>query len=204
MSSIEPQTTAKVVLHTTKGPLEIELWAEQTPLACRNFIQLCANGYYDNCAFHRVVKDYIIQSGDPSGTGYGGVPIYDEGSFRDEFHSRLRFNRRGLVGCANTGEPNSNGSQFIITLSPTPELNNKNTLFGRIVGDTIFNVLRIGESEVGDDEERPLYPTVIIRAEIVTPYFNDLKFAKQNKQDNSSLAVESEKTRVSKRKKPIK
>lgn len=178
MSSIEPPTTAKVVLNTTKGPIEIELWAAQTPLACRNFIQLCVNGYYDNCIFHRVVKDFIIQAGDPSGTGYGGTPIYPEGSFKDEFHSRLRFNRRGLVGCANTGKRDSNGSQFIITLAATPELNGKNTLFGRIVGDTIFNVLRIGESELCEDD-RPLYPTVITGAQLVVPYFEDIHVKKK-------------------------
>lgn len=206
MSSIEPPTTAKVVLHTTKGPIEIELWAQQAPLACRNFIQLCASRYYENCVFHRIIKNYIVQSGDPSGTGYGGVPIYDEGSFKDEFNSRLKFNRRGLVGCANMGKPDSNGSQFIITLSPTPELNGKNTLFGRVVGDTIFNVLHIGESEVGkEDDERPLYPTVITKTEIIIPYFKDLKSLEshENNIQKSKTSVEASKVDKLKRKKPL-
>jgi peptidyl-prolyl cis-trans isomerase SDCCAG10 len=171
---MEPPTTAKVILHTTKGPIEIELWAKETPLASRNFIQLCVNGYFDNCMFHRVVKDFIVQAGDPSGTGYGGSAIYDNGTFKDEFHSRLKFGRRGLVGCANTGTPDSNGSQFMITLVPAPELNNKNTLFGRVEGDTFFNVLKIAEAEV-DSDERPVYPTVIKSAEVVVGYFSDLE-----------------------------
>ncbi|ANB13468.1 putative peptidylprolyl isomerase CWC27 [Sugiyamaella lignohabitans] len=170
---MEPATTARVILHTTKGPIEIELWAKETPLTSRNFIQLCLNGYYDNCTFHRVVKDFIVQSGDPSGTGFGGQSIYDGGMFNDEFNSRLRFNKRGIVASANTGQKNSNGSQFIITLVQAPELNNKNTIFGRIGGETFYNVLQIAEGAV--DDEKPLYPVVIERTEVVIPYFTDLQ-----------------------------
>lgn len=173
MASIEPPTTAKAVLHTTRGPIEIEIWAKETPLASRNFLQLCLNGYYDGCQFHRVVKDFVVQTGDPTNTGYGGAAIYEGESFKDEFHSRLRYSRRGIVGCANAGTKDSNGSQFMITLGPTPELNGKNTIFGRIVGDTIFNVVKISEAEV-DDNDRPLYPASITHTEVLIPYFDDL------------------------------
>lgn len=176
MAGNEPPTSAKAVLKTTKGPIEIELWAKECPLASRNFLQLCLDGYYDGCKFHRVVKDFIVQAGDPSGTGYGGSAIYENGDFADEFHSRLKFDRRGLVGCANAGAKDTNGSQFIITLAPTPGLNGKNTLFGRVVGETIYNVLTIGSAEVEEDD-RPLYPATITSAEVVIPYFTDLRKA---------------------------
>lgn len=174
MAGIEPATSAKAVLNTTKGPIEIELWAKECPLASRNFLQLCLDGYYDGCKFHRVVKDFIVQAGDPSGTGYGGSAIYENGDFADEFHSRLKFDRRGLVGCANAGAKDTNGSQFIITLAATPGLNGRNTLFGRVVGETIYNVLTIGSAEVEEDD-RPLYPATITSAEVIIPYFTDLR-----------------------------
>ncbi|KAL0076315.1 peptidyl-prolyl isomerase cwc27 [Phycomyces blakesleeanus] len=169
--TLEPQTNAKVILHTTAGDVEIELWGKETPLAARNFLQLCMEGYYDNTIFHRIVPHFIIQGGDPTGTGHGGESIYDE-SFPDEFHSRLRFIRRGLVGMANNGE-NDNGSQFFITLDRTDELTKKHTLFGRIGGDTIFNVMTMAEMEV-DENERPLYPPRIKSTEIVLNPFDDI------------------------------
>ncbi|KAK9464969.1 peptidyl-prolyl isomerase cwc27 [Lipomyces arxii] len=173
-SALEPPTTAKVVLHTTKGPIEIELWAKEAPKATRNFIQHCMDGYYDNTIFHRVVPDFLIQGGDPSGTGHGGRSIYaDQGGFPSEFHSRLRFNRRGLLGNADGDETNDN-SQFFITLAATPELQKKNTMFGRVMGDTIYNVLKIAEAEL-DKNERPLYPAKVTHTEILTNYFDDMK-----------------------------
>ncbi|KAI8588488.1 peptidyl-prolyl isomerase cwc27 [Geranomyces variabilis] len=166
-----PPTQGKVILHTTAGPFEIELWAKETPKTCRNFVQLCLEGYYDGTIFHRAVKDFIVQGGDPTGTGHGGESIYGE-PFDDEFHSRLRFAHRGLLGMANTGA-NENGSQFFFTLDRTDELNRKNTLFGRIVGDTLFNLLKFNDLEC-DADERPLYPPKVIRAEVLNNPFNDL------------------------------
>lgn len=169
----EPRTSARVILHTSKGPIELELWAKEVPIASRNFLQLCKNGYFDGTMFHRVVKDFVIQGGDPSGTGYGGESIYPEGLFKDEFHSRIKYSRRGMLACANSGKADTNASQFVITLAATPGLQNKNTLFGKVVGETYFNVMKIAEAEV-DEDERPLYPTKIERAEIIEPYFDDL------------------------------
>ncbi|KAH0969826.1 hypothetical protein GBA52_028422 [Prunus armeniaca] len=97
MSSIyvlEPPTKGKVVLQTTHGPLDVELWPKEAPKAVRNFIQLCLEGYYDNTIFHRIIKGFLVQGGDPTGTGTGGESIYG-GVFADEFHSRLRFKHRG-------------------------------------------------------------------------------------------------------------
>ncbi|XP_050510630.1 spliceosome-associated protein CWC27 homolog [Diabrotica virgifera virgifera] len=173
MSSIyilEPQTSGKVLLKTTVGDIDIELWAKETPKACRNFIQLCLEGYYNNLIFHRVVKDFIVQGGDPNGDGTGGESIYGE-PFKDEFHQRLKFARRGLVAMANAGK-DDNGSQFFFTLGPTPELQNKHTIFGKITGETVFNMLKLEEGLVED--ERPVYPNKIIKAEVLNNPFPDI------------------------------
>ncbi|XP_019863502.1 PREDICTED: peptidyl-prolyl cis-trans isomerase CWC27 homolog isoform X1 [Amphimedon queenslandica] len=122
----------QVLLKTTLGDIDIELWSKEAPLACRNFIQLCLEDYYNDTIFHRVVFEFVAQGGDPTGTGEGGESIYGS-PFKDEFHQRLKFNRRGLVGMANGGK-NDNTSQFFITLGRTDELNNKNTLFGKVRG----------------------------------------------------------------------
>ncbi|KAJ2973727.1 hypothetical protein NUW54_g12012 [Trametes sanguinea] len=129
-------------------------------------------GYYDGVIFHRVVPDFLVQTGDRTGTGAGGESFYGE-PFEDEIHPRLRFAHRGLVGMANNGAKNSNDSQFFITLNRADELNGKHTLFGRVVGDTIFNVLKIGEMEI-DDNERPVYPPKIKRIRILDNPFPDI------------------------------
>lgn len=202
MSSIyntEPQPTGSVILHTNHGDLSVELFAKQTPLTCRNFLQLCLDGYYDNTIFHRLVSGFILQGGDPTGTGNGGESIYDRAAFsgdldpwplderrgknagptgvnfKDEFHSRLKFNRRGLVGMANEGTRDSNGSQFFFTLDKTQELDGKNTMFGRVAGDTIYNLAKMGEGEVHENSERPMYPTKITGVEILVNPFEDMK-----------------------------
>lgn len=202
MSSIyntEPQPTGSVILHTNHGDLSVELFAKQTPLTCRNFLQHCLDGYYEDTIFHRLVSGFILQGGDPTSTGNGGESIYDRGAFsgdldpwpmdqrrgknagptgvnfKDEFHQRLKFNRRGLVGMANEGLRDSNGSQFFFTLDKTQELDGKNTMFGRVAGDTIYNLAKMGEGEVQENTERPLYPTKITGVEILVNPFEDMK-----------------------------
>jgi peptidyl-prolyl cis-trans isomerase SDCCAG10 len=173
--NLEPQPTAKVTLSTTSGDLELELFAKQIPLAARNFLQLCLDGYYDGTIFHRLVPGFIIQGGDPSATGHGGEAIYEGGLFADEFHSRIKFNRRGLLGMANSGKKDDNGSQFFLTLGSTPELEGKNTMFGRIVGDTIYNLMKMADAELMDDgSERPIYPTKILSTVILINPFEDM------------------------------
>src|SRR5271163_2379608 len=172
--NVEPPPYGRVLIKTTMGPLDIELFTKETPQTCRSFIQLCLEGYYDNVIFHRIIKDFIIQTGDPTGTGTGGEAATPSGIIKDEFHSRLRYTRRGLVGMANSGEKDDNGSQFFITLSSTPELERKNTLFGRIAtGDTIFNALRIGELET-DKLDRPVHPPRIVSIEVTENPFTDI------------------------------
>ncbi|CAJ1070104.1 spliceosome-associated protein CWC27 homolog isoform X1 [Xyrichtys novacula] len=167
----EPPTNGKVLLKTTAGDIDIELWSKEAPKACRNFVQLCMEGYYDGTIFHRVVREFIVQGGDPTGTGTGGDSIYGR-PFKDEFHSRLRFNRRGLVAMANGG-PHDNGSQFFFTLGRADELNNKHTIFGKVTGDTVYNMLRLAEVEC-DSEERPLNAHKIKIAEVLHSPFDDI------------------------------
>jgi len=174
--NLEPQPTAKVLLTTTSGDLLLELFAKQIPLASRNFLQHCLDGYYNGTIFHRLVPNFIIQGGDPTNTGHGGEAIYPGGTFEDEFHSRLKWNRRGLLGMANGGGKNDNGSQFFLTLGETRELEGRNTLFGRVVGDTIFNLVKMGDAELGGEEgsERPLYPTRVTGCEVLVNPFEDM------------------------------
>ncbi|KGB79803.1 peptidyl-prolyl isomerase CWC27 [Cryptococcus deuterogattii 99/473] len=168
----EPATNGKVIIDTTAGEIEVELWGKECPKAVRNFLALTMEGYYDGVLFHRVVPGFIIQSGDPTGTGMGGESFYGE-PFQDEIHGRLKFNRRGLLGMANNGSRNSNTSQFFITLDAAPELTNKHTMFGKVVGNTIFNVLNIGNLDT-DKEEKPLIPPKIRRIHIIENPFDDI------------------------------
>ncbi|XP_065262933.1 spliceosome-associated protein CWC27 homolog isoform X2 [Emys orbicularis] len=193
----EPPTNGKVLLKTTAGDIDIELWSKEAPKACRNFIQLCMEGYYDNTIFHRVVPDFIVQGGDPTGTGSGGESIYGL-PFKDEFHSRLRFNRRGLVAMANAGA-HDNGSQFFFTLGRADELNNKHTIFGKITGDTIYNMLRLTEVEI-DKEERPFNPHKIKSSEVLFNPFDDIipRTNKKLKKDKPGEEVKKSKSKGTK------
>ena len=177
----EPNPTASATLNTTVGPLHIALFANQTPLTCKNFLQHCKDNYYAGTIFHRVVPEFVIQGGDPTGTGSGGTSIYEYPEFefdpesrdpnepvvlRDELHSRLRFNRRGMVGMAKS-EDGSYGSQFFITLANTErELNQQCTLFGRLEGDSIFNALKIADADRVEGTERPVYPVKITSCKV--------------------------------------
>lgn len=200
--NLEPQPTAKVILQTTSGDLQLELFGKQTPLATRNFLQHCLDGYYNNTIFHRLVPGFIIQGGDPTGTGSGGISAINDGEpFQDEFHSRLKFNRRGLLGMANEGK-DSNGSQFFLTLGATAELQGKHTMFGRVEGDTIYNLMKIGEAEMaeGEGSERPLYPTRITGAEILVNPFPDM--VARAREAPRTKAEDGGRKEVKKRKKP--
>jgi peptidyl-prolyl cis-trans isomerase SDCCAG10 len=128
-------------------------------------------GYYENTLFHRVIKDFIVQGGDPTGTGQGGESIYGE-PFKDEFHSRLRFNRRGLIAMASS-QVDDNGSQFFFTLGECPELNRKNTIFGKVAGNTIYNMIKLNECECIN--ERPVRAEKVISTEVVFNPFDDIK-----------------------------
>ncbi|KZT70843.1 cyclophilin-like protein [Daedalea quercina L-15889] len=168
-------TKGRVIVDTTAGEIDIELWSKETPRACRNFIALAMEGYYDGVIFHRIVPGFLVQTGDRTGTGAGGESFYGE-PFEDEIHPRLRFAHRGLVAMANNGTKNSNDSQFFITLDRADELHGKHTLFGRVVGDTLY-ISKDGDVlpplEV-DDNERPLYPPKVKTVRIVDNPFPDI------------------------------
>jgi len=161
-------------MHTSLGDIDIELWSKEAPLACRNFTQLCMEGYYNKVVFHRVVPQFIVQGGDPTGTGEGGESIYGK-PFKDEFHSRLRFVRRGLVAMANSGK-DDNGSQFFFTLASCTDLNKKHTIFGKVTGDTIYNLVRLGEVELSDaGDERPVNPPYVKWTKVLANPFDDIE-----------------------------
>ena len=196
----------------------MELWPREAPLACRNFVQLALEGthgvhpiqpthplthltypptrsytgYYDQTLFHRVIPGFMVQGGDPTGTGEGGESIYEGGkAFRDEIHSRLKFTHRGLLvrplppthpidhpphhakdfrlnsthppthllqAMANDNKPHTNRSQFFLTLDACEHLGGKHTIFGKVTGDTIFNVLRMGEVRPTHPPTHPFKP----------------------------------------------
>ncbi|KAF3701753.1 Peptidyl-prolyl cis-trans isomerase CWC27 -like protein [Channa argus] len=193
----EPPTNGKVLLKTSAGDIDIELWSKEAPKACRNFVQLCMEGYYDGTIFHRVVPDFIVQGGDPTGLGTGGESIYGR-PFKDEFHSRLRFNRRGLVAMANAG-PHDNGSQFFFTLGRADELNNKHTIFAKVTGDTVYNMLRLADVDC-DHDERPHNPHKIKSTEVLYSPFDDIvpreiKKAKKDKDKEETKKSQSKATK---------
>ncbi|XP_061475107.1 spliceosome-associated protein CWC27 homolog isoform X2 [Rhineura floridana] len=149
-------------------------------------------GYYDNTIFHRVVPEFIVQGGDPTGTGSGGESVYGA-PFKDEFHSRLRFNRRGLVAMANAGL-HDNGSQFFFTMGRADELNNKHTIFGKTTGDTIYNMLRLSEVET-DANERPVNPHKIKNTEVLFNPFDDIIPRASKKMKNEKPVEEVKKAK---------
>lgn len=120
-----------VTLHTSLGNLKIEVFWDRVPLTAKNFLGLCAAGYYNGVKFHRNIRGFVIQTGDPTGTGRGGDSIYGK-PFQDEILPDLKHSTRGIVSMANSG-PNSNKSQFFITYGKHSHLNGKNTVFGKVI-----------------------------------------------------------------------
>ncbi|MGE5224816.1 MAG: peptidylprolyl isomerase [Omnitrophica WOR_2 bacterium] len=125
--AIDPKKKYNAVLHTDKGDITVQLFADKAPKTVNNFVFLAREGFYDNTIFHRVISDFMAQGGDPTGTGRGG-PGY---KFTDEFNSSLKHDKPGMLSMANAG-PNTNGSQFFITHVPTPWLDNKHAIFGQV------------------------------------------------------------------------
>jgi peptidyl-prolyl cis-trans isomerase-like 3 len=140
-----------VTIHTTHGDLKIEIFCDLVPKTAKNFLALCAMGEYDNTIFHRNIKSFIIQGGDPTGTGKGGDSIYG-GNFEDEIVSTLQHDRRGILSMANSG-PNTNASQFFITYSKQNHLNGIYTIFGRVIDG--FETLDAMEREPVGKNNKP-------------------------------------------------
>ena len=134
----------KAEIKTNKGTINLELFKDKAPLTVANFANLANRGYYNNLSFHRVIEDFMIQTGCPLGTGTGG-PGYE---FKDEFHPELKHDKAGILSMANAG-PGTNGSQFFITHLPTPWLDNNHTVFGTIADEesqTIVNTISQGDT----------------------------------------------------------
>jgi cyclophilin family peptidyl-prolyl cis-trans isomerase len=125
---IDPQKKYTARMETDKGTMVIELFADKAPKTVNNFVFLAREGYYEGVIFHRVIANFMVQGGDPTGRGSGG-PGY---KFGDEFHPSLKHDKQGILSMANAG-PSTNGSQFFITHGPTPHLNGKHTVFGQVV-----------------------------------------------------------------------
>ena len=126
-----------ITLETTQGSIEFKLFDDIAPKACENFSTHCKNGYYNGVIFHRIIEKFMIQGGDPTGTGRGGESIWGK-NFEDECARDVGFDKPGLLAMANAG-PGTNGSQFFITHVPTPHLNNRHTIFGELIdGDDVL------------------------------------------------------------------
>jgi len=152
-----------ITLHTDLGDLKLELFCEQVPKATENFLAHCASGYYDGCKVHRNIKGFLMQSGDPSGSGKGGNSIWGR-KFEDEFDPQLRHNQRGMLSMANSRKPDTNGSQFFITYAKQPSLDLKHSVFGKVIDG--FDVLDFIEKVPVDAKNRPTVDILIRNATI--------------------------------------
>lgn len=138
---IDPQKTYHATIETSRGAIKIELYPKHAPKTVNNFVFLTREGFYDGVSFHRVISDFMIQGGDPTGTGRGG-PGY---RFEDEVKGNPLTHDTGVISMANAG-PNTNGSQFFITHSPQPHLNGMHTVFGKVIsGQDVVNAIRQGD-----------------------------------------------------------
>ncbi|RYO76192.1 hypothetical protein DL766_009020 [Monosporascus sp. MC13-8B] len=148
---------------STQGTITLELYTNHAPRTCKNFTTLCQRGYYDGVIFHRIIPNFMVQTGDPTGTGRGGTSIYGD-KFEDEIRADLRHTGAGVLSMANAG-PDTNGSQFFLTLAPTPWLDGKHTIFGRVRSGMPV-VKRMGLVRTGADD-RPVEDVRILRARVL-------------------------------------
>ncbi len=138
---IDTEKKYTATIETNRGVIVVDLYAAQAPRTVNNFVSLARDGYYDGVTFHRVIKDFMVQGGDPSGTGRGG-PGY---TFKDEFDPKLKHDKPGVLSMANAGA-NTNGSQFFITHVPTPWLDGKHSVFGQVVkGQDVVDKIEQGD-----------------------------------------------------------
>ncbi|MFH0990984.1 MAG: peptidylprolyl isomerase [bacterium] len=151
-------------IETSKGVIEVELFQKETPKTVNNFVGLAEKGYYDGVKFHRVIANFMIQGGDPTGTGMGGQSIYGAG-FEDEIVPSLKHTGPGILSMANTGMPKSNGSQFFITLAATPWLDGKHTVFGKVVKG--MEVVQAMGNAKTDRSDQPVEDIVMVKVKII-------------------------------------
>lgn len=150
------------IIQTNMGTIEIELFADKTPKTVENFVGLANKGYYNGVIFHRVIDNFMIQGGDPTGTGRGGQSLWG-GKFEDEFVPELKHNGAGILSMANAG-PNTNGSQFFITLKETPWLDGRHTVFGKVIKG--MDVVQAIGKVPTNRQDRPLKDVVMEKVTI--------------------------------------
>lgn len=155
-----PKPKQIVVFETTQGNFEVTLRDDVAPKACENFLGLIKKNYYNGTIFHRVIKGFMLQGGDPTGKGTGGSSIWGK-NFEDEFSSDVKFDRKGLLAMANHG-PNTNGSQFFITTAETSWLNKKHTIFGEVTSG--YDVVQKIETTKTEKDDRPVIDQKILKA----------------------------------------
>jgi peptidylprolyl isomerase len=148
-----------VIFETSQGNFEVTLFPDIAPKTVENFLQLAANNYYNGTVFHRVIKGFMIQGGDPQGNGTGGQSIWGA-PFADEFNPNVNFDRPGILAMANRG-PNTNGSQFFITTAATPWLNQRHTIFGEVTQG--YDVIKKIEAARTGAQDRPVETQKIIK-----------------------------------------
>lgn len=162
--TISPDSILVAVIETKLGNIEMQLYADKTPITVTNFVTLAEENFYDSVIFHRVVSGFVIQGGDPTGTGSGGKSIYDGKPYVNEIVPGLGHDSAGVVAMANRG-PNTNTSQFYITLSPVPQLDGSYTVFGKVInGMDVVN--KIGNAETQPPYDRPVEPVVMEKVTI--------------------------------------
>lgn len=154
-----------VQLDTSHGAITIRLYCKETPRTCRNFIELAKHGYYDGVIFHRVVPDFVAQTGDPYGDGRGGESIYGP-YFDDEISAKLSHDRKGIVAMANAGR-NTNSSQFFFTFKECPHLDGKHTVFGYVTDDSLSVLDDIQIVKCSSKNQRPVNPIKIFSAQVL-------------------------------------
>src|SRR5918997_568191 len=145
--ALDPQKDYFATFHTAHGPIRVKLYAQEAPITVNNFVFLAQQGFYDGTTFHRVIKNFMVQGGDPTGTGTGG-PGY---KIKDEFHPKRRHDRPGILSMANAGA-NTGGSQFFITHTATPHLDNRHSVFGEVV-EGLENLMKIRERDPQRDRQ---------------------------------------------------
>ena len=161
-SATQPEEGMNVILETTQGNIELKLFSDTAPKTVENFTGLVKKGYYDGIIFHRVIPNFMIQGGDPTGTGAGGESLWG-GTFEDEVTPSVKFDKKGLLAMANAG-PGTNGSQFFITTVPTPWLNMYHTIFGEVVSG--YDVVTKIENTPTGAGDKPVEEQKIIEAYI--------------------------------------
>ena len=149
------------VFDTNKGKFKVELYNDKAPITVGNFVKLVNEGFYNGLIFHRVIPNFMIQTGCPHGTGYGG-PGY---TIQDEFDKTIKHNSKGILSMANTGRPHTGGSQFFITVAPTPWLDGKHAIFGKVIEgmEVVENISKVEK----DRKDKPLIDVKINTIKLV-------------------------------------